>query len=130
LRQHAEVTVIGRSLGSGVALHLASLRPVARLVLVTPYDSMVELGARHYPMFPIRWIMRDRFESWRYAPLVTAPTTLITAENDGIIPRSSSNLLLTRFTPGVARQVVVAGAGHNTISDDPSYGRLLSRPAP
>lgn len=123
--QHPNVTVIGRSLGSGVAVYLASVRPAVRLVLVTPYDSMADLAAQQFPMFPVRWIMRDKFESWRYAPLVSAPTTLITAENDQIIPRASTKLLLTRFKPGLAHQLVIAATGHNTVSDHPSYALAL-----
>jgi len=45
-KQYPNITVVGRSLGSGVAVHLASLRPVKRLVLVTPYDSIAAIAAR------------------------------------------------------------------------------------
>ena len=126
--QHAEVTIIGRSLGSGVATYLASMRPAARLVLVTPYDSIAGLAAQQFPMFPVRFIMTDKFESWRYAPQITIPTILITAENDAVIPRSSTDLLLTRFKHGVARQVVIPRTGHNSVSEHPSYAKALSSP--
>jgi pimeloyl-ACP methyl ester carboxylesterase len=122
---HRDIVVIGRSLGSGVAVHLASRRPVARLVLVTPYDSLQDLAARQFPLFPARRLLRDKFESWRYAPQVSAPTLLIAAEHDEIIPRASSEALLTRFKPGVARLVLVSGSGHNSISDSPEYLALL-----
>ncbi len=124
--QHPNVTVIGRSLGSGVAAYLASTRPLARLVLVTPYDSMADLAARQFPMFPIRWIMTDKFESWRYAQRISVPTTLVTAENDVVIPRASTNLLLTRFKPGIARQIVIPSTGHNSLSNHPAYAHALS----
>ena len=127
--KHPNLTVIGRSLGSGVALHLASLRPVQRLVLVTPYDSIAELAAQQFPMFPVRLLLTDKFESWRYAPQVTAPTTLIAASDDEVIPLGSSRQLLARFKPGVARYVVIPGTGHNTISGEPAYIAAL-RPAP
>jgi pimeloyl-ACP methyl ester carboxylesterase len=65
------IVVIGRSLGSGVAIHVAALRGVERLVLVTPYNSLEELAAQRFPLFPISWLMLDKFESWRYAPQVT-----------------------------------------------------------
>jgi len=74
---HPHIIVIGRSLGSGVAIHVASVRPAERLVLVTPYDSLQGIAARQLPYFPVRWLMLDKFESWRYAPQVTAPTQLI-----------------------------------------------------
>jgi pimeloyl-ACP methyl ester carboxylesterase len=129
-RQHPQVTVIGRSLGSGVATYLASKRPAVRLVLVTPYDSMAGIAAQHYPMFPVRLLMTDKFESWRYAPQVSVLTTLITAQHDEVIPRASTDMLLTRFKPGIARQIVVRGTGHNTVSDHPAYAQTLAGPSP
>jgi pimeloyl-ACP methyl ester carboxylesterase len=120
-KQHPNITVVGRSLGSGVAVHLASVRPVKRLVLVTPYDSIAGIAAQQFPMFPIRYLLSDKFESWRYAPLVTAPTTIVAAANDTVIPPSSTRQLLTRFKPGVARFELIPDAGHNTISDHRAY---------
>jgi uncharacterized protein len=122
---HPHMVLVGRSLGSGVAVQVASLRPVARLVLVTPYDSLLELAARQFPLFPVRWLLHDKFESWRYAPQVTAPTLLIAAEHDETIPRDSSEALYARFRSGVATFQVVAGADHNTILESPRYMALL-----
>jgi len=123
--EHQNIVVVGRSLGSGVAVYLASLRPVARLVLVTPYDSMQELAARQFPYFPVRWLLLDKFESWKYATQVTAPTLLVAAEHDEVIPRASTESLVTRFRGGVAALKVVAGTRHNTISESPEYIPLL-----
>lgn len=119
--RHPRITVIGRSLGSGVAVHLASVRPAARLVLVTPYDSIAELAAAQFPMFPVSLLLTDKFESWRYAATVRVPTTIVAAEHDEVIPVASTRKLLSRFQPGVANYVVIPGAGHNTISDHPAY---------
>jgi len=124
--EHQNIVVIGRSLGSGVAIHLASLRPVARLVLVTPYDSLQNVAAQHYRYFPVRWLLKDKFESWRYAPQVVAPTRIIVAEDDEIIPRTSTDRLRDRFKDGIVSYVVVAGVDHNTISDSPDYLPLLN----
>ena len=123
--QHPNVVAIGRSLGTGVAVHLASVRPVQRLVLVTPYDSLADIAAGRFPMFPVRWMLRDRFESRTYAAKVSAPTLLIGAEHDEVVPLRSAKLLVTRFRPGVARLVVLPGTGHNTVSDHPRYLPLL-----
>ena len=123
--RHAQVDLIGRSLGSGLAVRVASQRPVRRLVLVTPYDSLQEIAADLYPWMPVRWLLRDKYESWRYAPRVRAPTVLIEAEHDQVIPRASTRQLLGRFAPGVAQLVVVPGADHNSVSDDPRYPGLL-----
>jgi pimeloyl-ACP methyl ester carboxylesterase len=108
---------------------VASARRVARLVLVTPYDSLEEVAARQFPWLPVRWILLDKFESGRHAATIAAPTLLIAAEKDEIIPRASTDRLLARFGSGVARLGVVAGADHNFPHTDAEYQRLL-RTAP
>jgi len=118
---HPNVVVVGRSLGSGIAIRLATQRPVSRLVLVTPYDSLQDLAAAQFPFFPVRWLLSDKYDSGRYAPLVTAPTTLVAAEHDEVIPRWSTDQLHARFAQGVARFIVLPGTSHNTISMSSLY---------
>lgn len=124
-REHAQVVVIGRSLGSGVALQLARQRPLVRLVLVTPYDSMLRLAQRRYPYLPVAWLMRDPFESWRHAPAITVPTLVLAAENDEVIPRPHTDALLPHFRAGIATMKVLPGTSHNTVSEHPDYRALL-----
>lgn len=124
--EHPHITIIGRSLGSGVAVHIASMRPVERLVLVTPYDSLASIAAIHFPYFPVRWLLLDKFESWRYAPKVTAPTKMIAAQNDEIIPLASTESLYKRLPQSLTTLTVIKGVGHNNISDSPEYVRLLA----
>lgn len=125
--EHADILVIGRSLGSGVAVQLACRRPVARLVLVTPYDSVEALAVQQFPFFPVRWLLRDKFESWKYAAQVNMPTLLIAAEHDEVIPRASTESLLRHFQAGVAELQVVPRTSHNTISESADYLPLLRR---
>jgi uncharacterized protein len=132
-REHASVEVVGRSLGTGIALQVASARPVARLVLVTPYDSLLAIAQTRFPFLPVSWLMLDRYESWRHAPKVTAPTHVIAAEHDEVIPRASTERLLSRFAPGIATLTVIANADHNSVSEQPEYGPILggsTSPAP
>lgn len=124
-KTHAEVAVVGRSLGSGVAVWVASQRPVSRLVLVTPYNSIQELAARRFPYFPISWLLADKFESWKYAPQVTAPTLLIAAEHDEVIPAASTAQLHTYFKTGTATLKTLPGTSHNTVSQHPQYLALF-----
>jgi pimeloyl-ACP methyl ester carboxylesterase len=123
--RHPKVTLLGRSLGSGVAIQVASARAVERLVLVTPYDSLLGIAAHRFPWIPVGWILRDKFESDRHAAKVTAPTLLIVAEKDEVIPRASTDRLQGRFAGGVATLGVIAGADHNFPDNHPEYLRLL-----
>jgi pimeloyl-ACP methyl ester carboxylesterase len=122
---HPRIIVIGRSLGSGVAVHIASMRPAESLVLVTPYDSLTQLAASQFRFFPVRWLLLDKFESWRYAAKITAPTRLIAAQDDEVIPFASTQSLFEHFPKTLATLTVVPGVGHNSISDSPDYVPLL-----
>lgn len=114
--QHPQVTLVGRSLGSGIATRLASVQPIDRLVLVTPYDSMASAASHHFPWLPVRLLLRDRYDSASYAAKVNAPTTILVAERDEVIPRASSEALYRSFRPGLATFHLVPGVGHNDIS--------------
>ena len=126
-RGHGRITVIGRSLGSGVAVQVAAARPVTRLVLVTPYDSIAAIAAAHYPAFPADWLVRDRYDSARRAAALRVPTTLVIAEHDQVIPPVHARRLLQAFAPGVARAVTLPGVGHNDIDLAPGYAEALTR---
>lgn len=106
-------------------MRLASQRPVSRLILITPYNSLESLARQQFRWFPVRWLLQDRFESWRYAAHITVPTLLIAASHEEVIPRSSTQQLYTHFAPGVATLKVIPGTGHNSISDSPEYLKLL-----
>lgn len=123
---HPEVEVVGRSLGSGIATWLASQRPVKRLVLVTPYRSIEEIAAGHYPWLPVRWLLRDKYESFRHAPQVTAPTLVLAAEHDDVVPRASTEGLLPAFKPGLVTSRALAGTDHNSVQLHPDYYALLA----
>jgi len=123
---HTEIVLVGRSLGTGIAVQVASQRPLHKLVLVTPYDSLASLAAGQFPYFPVRWLLRDRYDSVRYAPQITAPTLIVAAEHDEVIPAHSTARLLVQFAEGMATQKVIAGTGHNTISDSPAYTQALA----
>ncbi|MCF4994765.1 hypothetical protein GIW70_06225 [Pseudomonas syringae] len=126
-----QIAVIGRSLGSGVAVRLASQRPASQLILITPYDSLEELAVRQYPWAPVKWLLKDRFESGKYAAHVRVPTLLLAASDDEVIARESSNRLLGSFPDGVATLKVVPDSGHNSISERAQYlewmGDVLNR---
>lgn len=122
LRQrHEQISVMGRSLGSGVAIHLASIREVHRLVLATPYDSLVNVARGHFRYLPVGWLMRDRYESVRRVPAVRAHTMVVIAGADEIIPRARSEALIAAFPAARLEIVVIEGATHNGLDWFPQY---------
>lgn len=119
--RHAEISVMGRSLGSGVAVYLASIRDVRRLVLVTPFDSLVNVAREHFRYLPIEWLMRDRYESAKRASKVRAPTLVLIAGADEIIPRERSAALVAAFPDSQVSSQVLARATHNGLDQMPQY---------
>ena len=122
---HPEVALLGRSLGSGVAIQVAARRRVARLVLVTPFASIAEMAAYEFPYIPVRWLMRDPYESWKAAPSVLAPTPVIAAEHDKVVPASSTQRLVRSFPKGTVRLTVLHATSHHNIANHPKYLRTL-----
>ncbi|MCC4595980.1 lysophospholipase [Xanthomonas campestris pv. phormiicola] len=120
----AEIAVLGRSLGSGVASQLAARRPLARLVLVTPFDSLATAAQAHYPWAPVRWLLRDRYDSVSALRAYRGPLLVLRAGRDQVVPASSTQRLLDSLaqTPTV---VTMPRAGHDDISADPRYAQAL-----
>ena len=123
---HAKkVVVFGRSLGSGVAVRLAAERKVDAVILVTPFDSMVEVGKRHYPFLPVSFLLKHRFDSISLAPKLTAPLLCLAAARDSIIPAEHAKLLVDAWG-GPKRFVLLEEAGHNTVQAHPNYWRSIT----
>ena len=118
--QYKNIYLFGRSLGSGVAVQLAAQRPTAGVILVSPFDSLVEVGKRHYPFLPVNWMLRHRFDSVAVAPKIAAPLLCIVATDDEIIPAAHAKRLYDAWG-GEKRWVGLEGAGHNSTDDAASY---------
>ena len=123
--QHQGVHVIGRSLGTGMALHVAAAYPVLALGLITPYDSILEVARRSYRWLPVAKILRDRFESWRDASRVHAPILTCLAEVDKVITPSRTQALL-RHLPNYPDCCTIAGSNHRTIAQQDELWTALS----
>lgn len=124
--RHPQVEVIGRSLGSGVAVHLAGRRPVARLVLVTPFDSLAAVASEQFPWLPVDWLLQDRYDSARLAAQVRAPTLLLVAAQDTLVRPERSETLRRALRNAAVELRVFAGVDHNTIGLHPGYAAALA----
>lgn len=124
-QNHPNISLVGRSLGSGVAAYLASTRKVERLVLVTPYDSIENVAKKRFPIFPISLLLKDKFNSSARVPSIGAKTLVILAENDEIIPRESSDALIAEFPSDQVIVKVIHEATHNSVGSSPVYAELI-----
>jgi pimeloyl-ACP methyl ester carboxylesterase len=115
--RHQSISAYGRSLGSGVAVYLAARRPLEKLILLTPYDSVAAVAQKIYPMFPVRYLIKDRFDS----PAIEAPVLITSAEHDREIRLPHTLALKQSFTRAPLDYMMISGAAHNNIVDFPDY---------
>jgi uncharacterized protein len=123
--RHDSIVVMGRSLGTGIATALASRRPVAGVVLVTPYDSIANVGAGRYPWMPVRWLIKDPYNSVPRMKQVRAQVLALIAGQDESIPKARSDALIAAIPAGLGHTVIVPKAGHNDIETFPGYWAAL-----
>lgn len=86
--------LMGRSLGTNVAIYVADNRKTDRLVLVTPYDSIANVALSKYPFVPVPWLIFDAFDSTKIVPNLKIPTLVLVAERDDVVPGKSTEALL------------------------------------
>lgn len=120
------IYVFGRSLGSGVAVQLAAQRPVAGVILVAPFDSLVEVGKRLYPFLPVDWMLKHRFDSAALAPKMKTPLLCIVASHDEVIPAEHAKRLYDAWG-GPKQWIGLEGAGHNSTDNAANYWPSITR---
>lgn len=108
------IAVIGRSLGSGVAVQVAMERSVLALVLITPYDSILALAQKRFRALPIGIVLRHRFESVKYASLLQAPTYVLRAATDDVVPHSHTDQLVAKLAR-LHLDETIPDSDHSTI---------------
>jgi pimeloyl-ACP methyl ester carboxylesterase len=102
----------GESLGAAVATRLAAEQPPGALVLRSPFTDLAAVGARHYPMLPVRLLLRDRFPVTALISQVRVPTAVVYGSADAIVPPEQS-AAVAAAAAGPVRVVEMVGADHN-----------------
>jgi fermentation-respiration switch protein FrsA (DUF1100 family) len=87
------LVLYGESLGTAVAVRMASERQVAAVVLESPYTSIEALGRHHYPLLPVRLLLRDRFDAAARIGAVRAPLLFLHGERDDVVPAAFGRAL-------------------------------------
>ncbi|MEM7620257.1 MAG: alpha/beta hydrolase [Pseudomonadota bacterium] len=121
-----EVILYGESLGTGVAVQLASQKQVKAVILETPYASLVEIGARQYPFLPVNLLMKDRYESIKFITKINAPLLILHGQRDNLIPVQSAQKLFEAATNPKEMKLYQYGThtdlyGHGAWQDILSY---------
>ncbi|MFN0162984.1 MAG: alpha/beta hydrolase [Burkholderiales bacterium] len=108
------VVAMGRSLGSAVAVHLAAERPIARVVAITPLDSVRSVASSIYPFVPVSLLLKHPFDAGARAARISAPLLAVVAGADRVIPPRHARALFDTWR-GPKRWVELPGADHNDV---------------
>src|SRR5262245_50045442 len=106
------IVLWGESLGTGVAVALAAEKPVARVLLESPFTSTVDIAAAAYPIVPVRWLMKDQFRSDQRIGRVLAPVLILHGVSDNVVPIRYGERLFD-LVRAPKRFVRLANANHN-----------------
>jgi hypothetical protein len=124
--QHSQVAIMGRSLGTGVAMYVAANRVVDQLVLISPYDSILAVAQNSFPIYPVSLLLKDKYDSVALAKHVNSQVLIIVGAQDKLIPNKHSQTLASALALEPARLIVIQAAGHNNISQFPIFYQSIS----
>jgi pimeloyl-ACP methyl ester carboxylesterase len=110
----APLLLIGESLGGAVAAAAGAGQrdKTAALLLITPWDRLERVAAYHYPWLPVKWLLRDQYDSASHLASFDRPVLVAVAERDSIVPARFGRALFEAL-PEPKRLVVIPGAEHN-----------------
>ncbi|MFA4819141.1 MAG: alpha/beta hydrolase [Patescibacteria group bacterium] len=117
-RQYSRLALMGESIGAAVAVYHSSIADEDQLVLIAPFDSMVNVAKKHYPFFPASLLLRENYDTRRWATDLKS-VLIVHGERDSIIPLALGRNLFEKI--GIADKTFVAipGADHNDLYDFP-----------
>ena len=120
-KSHGDILVIGRSLGTSLAIDVAAEFKPKGLLLITPFDSIQAIAQLVMPFLPIRLLLRDPYLSIDLVPNVQCPTLILAASDDELIPKENTMRLIKKFPKEVVTLQVIQETDHNSISSSTLY---------
>jgi fermentation-respiration switch protein FrsA (DUF1100 family) len=125
----ANILVYGRSIGSGVAVDLASKQPCKGLILEAPHTSLTKLADEKFPFFFPSLYLKYKFDNIRKINKVKCPVIFIHGADDSLIPASHTEKLFKKFT-GRKKKIIIPQGSHNDLHAFPEYDQLLKEVLP
>lgn len=107
-----EIIVVGHSLGGGPACYIAANQGCRALILDRTYDSLVAAAQWNYPVFPVKWLMRNRFQSDEWIKQFTGPVFISHGDRDTLIPLACAERLHQAATSANKKLHLIREWGH------------------
>ncbi|MPQ46651.1 alpha/beta fold hydrolase [Marinifilum sp. N1E240] len=114
-----KISIMGFSIGSGIATYLASTNKPNLLILQAPYLSLTDMMKRRYPYLPT-FLLKYKFRTDRFIKNCSMPIVIFHSTDDLVIPYESSILLREIIKP-TDRLITLKRAGHNGINNNSKF---------
>lgn len=127
LKQYVEtdISLYGRSIGTGVASYLASKNNPKQLILETPYYSIADVAKKRFPLFPVKPLLKYEFPSNQFMLQVVCPVTIFHGTEDKIVPYASGKKL-AEINPKNINLITIEGGEHNNLGEFEEYQNKIS----
>jgi uncharacterized protein len=125
-KKPSEIVLMGRSLGAGVAVALAASEGAEALVLENAFTSLPDVAARQFPWLPVRWLMKNRYDSLTQIQDYSGPLLQVHAGEDRLVPVALGRKLFAAAQNPHKQFLEFAGLGHNSEWPADYYDTLAS----
>jgi pimeloyl-ACP methyl ester carboxylesterase len=120
-----DIIIYGRSLGTGIAVDLATKRKAKAMILESPYSSITKVGKERYPYLLPGLLSKYKFNSLEKAPKLTIPVLILHGDSDDVISCDHSKELYAAIK-SPKRLVVIKGGGHNNLIRFPEHNKAIA----
>ncbi len=117
----SHIFLMGRSLGAAIAVQISKNKHYTGLILISPFDSLANIGKRYFPFIPVSLILKHPLDSVAIGKQSQTPLLILAAEHDQIIPVIFSQILFNHWKSPEKRIEIIADTGHNTIHGGSHY---------
>lgn len=121
-----KIVYFGRSLGAAVAVELATEKPPAGLILVSPFSSVSDMARLAFPYLPVGWLLKNRYDSMSRIRQIQTPLLIIHGAQDEMVPVEQGRALFEAAGhPKTFRLLPVAGHNDTHAAGGPGYWDAL-----
>ncbi len=124
-----DITLYGRSLGTGIAAYLASQSEPNQLILETPYYSITDVAKTRFPVLPVETLLKYKLPTHQYLEEVSCPITILHGTDDVVVPISSAEKLLKLHKENL-NFISIDGGEHNNLIEFEAYHRTINKVLP
>ncbi|WP_246454649.1 alpha/beta hydrolase [Hyunsoonleella aquatilis] len=123
--KESDITVYGRSLGTGIATYVASKNAPKQLILETPYYSMAHVAKARYPILPVDSLLKYQFPTFEFIQNVECPIVMFHGTDDHVIPYESAEKLYDTSPKKRTKFITIKDANHNNLIDFEAYRNYI-----